>query len=158
MFTVMCYPHWIKLLPTYLPITDVAVSSTTNSVTDQSSDPLLSSTAPVFTGANIGSISACIFQIFQGNVKIVQNERKLRTVIDSDEQDWLWSYFLSTLSNFELIFTTSKLDFHLTLTWSIFCDRKNIVWWPKNPYSNLRINDCFCQIPLQSVFRRFHIQ
>ena len=47
----------------------------------QSSDPLLSSTAPVFTGANIGSISRCTLQIFHGNVKIVQNERKRRIVI-----------------------------------------------------------------------------
>ena len=53
----------------------------------QSSDPLLSSTAPVFTGANIGSIRRCTFQIFHGNVKIVQNERKRRIVIDSDEDD-----------------------------------------------------------------------
>ena len=37
----------------------------------QSSDPLLSSTAPVFTGANTGSINRCTFQIFHGNVKIV---------------------------------------------------------------------------------------
>ena len=43
----------------------------------------------------------------QKNVKIVQNERKCRIVIDSDEDDWLWSYFLSTLSSFELIFTAS---------------------------------------------------
>ena len=46
----------------------------------QSSDPFLSSTAPIFTGANIGSISRCTFQIFHGNVKIVQIERKLRSV------------------------------------------------------------------------------
>ena len=65
----------------------LAASSTTNSVTDHLSDPLPSSTAPVFTGANIGSISACIFQLFHGNVKIVQSERKRRTVIESDEED-----------------------------------------------------------------------
>ena len=47
----------------------------------QSIDPLLSSTAPVFTGANIGSISRCTLKIFHGNVKIVQNERKRRIVI-----------------------------------------------------------------------------
>ena len=87
--------------------TDIAASSTTTTLIDQSSDPLLSSTAPIFTGANIGSISGCTFQIFHGNVKIVQNERKRRIVIDSDEDDWLWSYFLSTLSSFELIFTAS---------------------------------------------------
>ena len=89
--------------------TDIAASSTTTTLIDQSSDPLLSSTAPIFTGANIGSIRGCTFQfqIFHGNVKIVQNERKRRIVIDSDEDDWLWSYFLSTLSSFELIFTAS---------------------------------------------------
>ena len=64
-------------------------SSTTTAFIDQSSDPLLFSTAPIFTGANIGSISGCTFQIFHGNVKIVQNERKRRIVIDSDEDDSL---------------------------------------------------------------------
>ena len=69
--------------------TDIAASSTTTTLIDQSSDPLLSSTAPIFTGANIGSIRGCTFQfqIFHGNVKIVQNERKRRIVIDSDEDD-----------------------------------------------------------------------
>ena len=43
----------------------------------RSSDTLLSFTAPVFYRCklNIGSISRCTFQIFHGNVKIVQNER-----------------------------------------------------------------------------------
>ena len=72
--------------------TDIAASSTKTTLIDQSSDPLLSSTAPPFTRANIGSIG-CTFQIFHGNVKIVQNERKRRVVIDSDGDDWLWSYF-----------------------------------------------------------------
>ena len=54
---------------------------------------VLSSTAPVFTGANIGSISRCTFQIFHSKVKIVQNERKRQIVIDRDEDDRLWSYF-----------------------------------------------------------------
>ena len=36
---------------------------------------------------NVGSISRCTFQIFHGNVKIVQNERKRRIVIDTDEDD-----------------------------------------------------------------------
>ena len=67
--------------------TDIAASSTTTRLIDQSSDPLLSSTALIFTGANIGSISGCTFQIFHGSVKIVQNERKRRIVIDSDEED-----------------------------------------------------------------------
>ena len=66
---------------------DIAASSTTTTLIGQSSDPLLSSTAPIFTGANIGSITGCTFQIFNGNVKIVQNERKRRVVINSDEDD-----------------------------------------------------------------------
>ena len=94
--------------------TDIAASSTTNTLIDQSSDPLLSSTAPGFTGANIGSISGCTFQTFHGNVKIVQNERKRRIVIESDEDDWLWSYFSSTLSSFEL-FSTASIDTDLIL-------------------------------------------
>ena len=67
--------------------TDIAASSTTTTMINQSSDPLPSSTAPVFTGVNIGSIIGCTFQIFHGSVKIVQNERKRRIVIDSDEDD-----------------------------------------------------------------------
>ena len=55
-----------------------------NSMMNSSVDPLLSSTAPVFTGANFGSISDCTFQIFHGNVKIVQAEKKRRLVIESD--------------------------------------------------------------------------
>ena len=50
-------------------------------------DPLLSSTAPVFAGANIGSISGCTFQIFHGDVKIVQAEKKLRLIVESDDHD-----------------------------------------------------------------------
>ena len=66
---------------------------------------------------NIGSISRCTFQIFHGNVKIVRNESKRRIVIDSDEDDWLWSYVCQ-------LCPVSNLDFHLTLTWSIFQSRK----------------------------------
>ena len=40
----------------------------------------------------------------------------------------------------------------MTLTWSIFCYQENIVWSTRNPFSSFRINNCFCQIPLQSVF------
>ena len=67
--------------------TDIAASLTANTLIDQSSDPLLSSTSPFFTGANIGSISRCTFQMLRGNAKIVQNERKRRIVIKSDEDD-----------------------------------------------------------------------
>ena len=58
-----------------------------NSMVNSSVDPLLSSTTPVFAGANIGSISGCTFLIFHGNVKIVQAEKKRRLIIESDEHD-----------------------------------------------------------------------
>ena len=60
--------------------------------------------------------------------------------------------FLSTLYNFELIFTASNFDFHFTLTCSIFCNQQSIVWSTRNPFSNFRISNYFCQMPLQSVF------
>ena len=91
------------------------------------SHPLLSSTPPVFQygcKVNVGSISGCTFQIFHGYVRIVQNERKRRIVIESDEDDWRLSYFLSTLSSFELIFTASNFDFHFTLTYPYFLINK----------------------------------
>ena len=84
---------------------------------DQSTDPSLPSTAPVFTGTKHWIHHGCTFQIFHVNVKIVQNERKRRIVIESDEDDWLWSYFLSTVSSCELFFTTSKLELSLDTDW-----------------------------------------
>ena len=62
-------------------------STAVNSMMKSSVDPLLSSAAPVFAGANIGSISGCTFQIFHGNVKFVQTEKKRRLVIESDDDD-----------------------------------------------------------------------
>ena len=94
---------------------------------------------------NIVSIGRYTFQIFHGNVKIVQYERKRRIVIDSDEDDWLWSYVCQ-------LRPVSNLDFHLTLTWSIFQSRKYCLIDKKNRSSNFRINNCFCEIPLQSIF------
>ena len=107
----------------------------------QSSDPLLSSTSPV---PNIASISRCTFQTFYGNVEIVQNERTRR--IYCYRQRWgrlTLNLCLLTMSSFELIFTASNLDFHLTLTWSIFQSRQYglIVKFPN-------FNNCFCLIPL----------
>ena len=58
-----------------------------NSMVNSSVDPLLSSTTPVFAGANIGSISGCTFQIFHGNVKKVQAEKKRQLIIESDDDD-----------------------------------------------------------------------
>ena len=55
-----------------------------------------------------------------------------------------------TMSSFELIFTASNLDFHLTLTWSIFQSRK---YGLIDKFPNFRINNCFCLIPLQSVLK-----
>ena len=46
-------------------------------------DPLLSSAAPVFARANIGSNRGCTFQINHANVKFVQTEKKRRLVIES---------------------------------------------------------------------------
>ena len=45
-----------------------------NSMLKSDMDPLLSSTAIVFSRTNIGSISGCTFPIFHSNVKIVQGE------------------------------------------------------------------------------------
>ena len=103
---------------------------------------------------NKGSISRCTFQIFYGNVKIVQNERiKRRTVIDNDEDDWLWSCVCQLFPVLNLIFTASNLEFHLILCWSIFQSRKYCLI-DKKPcaFANFRINNCFFQVPLQSLF------
>ena len=62
-------------------------SAAVNSMMNSSVNPLLSSTVPVFAGANIGSISGCTFQIFHGDVKIVQGEKKHRLIIESDDDD-----------------------------------------------------------------------
>ena len=52
---------------------------------NQSNGPLLSSITPVFLGANIGCITGCTFQIYQGNEKVVKNRKKGPFVIESDE-------------------------------------------------------------------------
>ena len=41
----------------------------------------------VFAGASISSISECQFQIFNGPVKIFQEKKRRRLVIESDEED-----------------------------------------------------------------------
>ena len=40
-----------------------------------------------FAGANIGSVSGCQFQIFHGDVKIVQQSKRRRVIIESDDED-----------------------------------------------------------------------
>ena len=66
---------------------NASTSTAVNSMMKSSVDPLLSSATPVFAGANVGSISGCTFQIFHGNVKFVQTEKKRRLVIESDDDD-----------------------------------------------------------------------
>ena len=41
----------------------------------------------VFPGANISSISGCQFQIFNGPVKLIQQGKKRRYVIEGDDED-----------------------------------------------------------------------
>ena len=56
-------------------------------------------------------------------------------------------------------------SFKLRLSWSLDTDliytsikKVLFVWSTKNLFSNFRINNCFCQIPLQSVFEvRFQL-
>jgi len=62
-------------------------SAALNSMMNSSVNPRLCSTAPVFAGANIGSINGCTFQIFHGDEKIVQGEKKRRLIIESDDDD-----------------------------------------------------------------------
>ena len=45
------------------------------------------SQAVFFAGATITKISNCDFHIFNGPVKIIQEKKLLRVVIDSDEKD-----------------------------------------------------------------------
>ena len=61
---------------------------------------------------NIGSIIRCTFQIFHGDVKIVQNERKRRIVIDRDGRLTL-KLCLLTMSSFEFNFHSFKLRLSL---------------------------------------------
>ena len=62
------------------------------------------------------SITGSTFQIFHGDVKILMNNRNKRLfVIESDEDDWLYSYFFS----FQLISTAA-------FSCSIITDARNI--------------------------------
>ena len=53
----------------------IATSTNKNALISQSNGPLLSSIAPVFAGAIIGSITGCTFQIFPGDVRIVKTKK-----------------------------------------------------------------------------------
>ena len=76
------------------------------SVMNSSVDPRLSSTAQVFAGANIGSISGCTFQIFHGNVKYFKPKRSADSLCWSDDDDWPFFskrsqfFFVQTLAQF----------------------------------------------------------
>ena len=71
----------------------------------------------------------------------------LSTMMD----DWLLC--LSTMSSFEFNFHSFKLRLSLDPDLIHISIKKVLFnWSTKNPYSNFRINNCFCQIPLRSVF------
>ena len=74
-------------MPCVLPLKTHYQLTAVKSMMKFSVDPLLSSAAPVFAGANIGSISGHTFQIFHENVKFVQTEKERRLVIVSDDDD-----------------------------------------------------------------------
>ena len=68
------------------------------------------------------SITGSTFQIFHGDVKILKNNRNKRPfVIESDEDDWLYSYFL----RFEFISTAA-------FSGSIITDARNIYLFLKS--------------------------
>ena len=70
----------------------------------------------VFWRCRRTSITGSTFQIFHGDVKILKNNRNKRLfVIESDEDDWLYSYFFS----FQLISTAA-------FSCSIITDARNI--------------------------------
>ena len=69
-----------------------------------------------FCRCKLTSITGSTFKIFHGDVKILKNNRNKRPfVIESDEDDWLYSYFF----RFELISTAA-------FSRSIITDEKNI--------------------------------
>ena len=69
-----------------------------------------------FCGSKLTSITGSSFKIFHGDVKILNNNRNKRPfVIESDEDDWLYSYFF----RFEFISTAA-------FSGSIITDARNI--------------------------------
>ena len=64
----------------------LSLQHTTNSLAvNNASVPAASS--GVFPGANISSISGCQFEVFNGPVKLIQQGKKRRYVIESDDED-----------------------------------------------------------------------
>ena len=96
-FQVSKISIWLRVLPVKKPRPFTVNTSV---------DPLVSSTAPVFTGANIGSINGCTFQIFHGNVKIVQAEKSVDSLLKVTTMIYLSSHKKSVFvcPNFSLSF------------------------------------------------------
>ena len=60
------------------------------------------------------------------NVKIVQNERKRRIVMDSDEDDWLWLFFVNFVQ-FSINFDSFKrLDPYFVIKKVVFDRQKTL--------------------------------
>ena len=93
------------------------------------------------------SIIGSTFQIFHGDVKILKNNRNKRPfVIESDEDDWLYSYFL----RFEFISTAA-------FSGSIITDARNIYLFLRSTkffgiFEKEKTSSCcdFLQIPSQT--------
>ena len=78
----------------------------------------------------------------KGSVELLS--RAMRTI------DFDWLFFV----NFVQFWSFTAPNFHLTLLHPYVVKRnnqENIVWSTKNPFSNFGINNCFCQIPLQTI-------
>ena len=96
---------------------------------------------------NIGSISGCTFQILHGDVKIDQDERKRRIVIDSDGRLTL-KLCLLTMSSFEFNFHSFKLRISLD-TELIHISIKKVLFDRQKTLSRiLESTIAFFQIPL----------
>ena len=93
------------------------------------------------------SITGSTFQIFHGDVKILKNNRNKRPfVFESDEDDWLYSYFL----RFEFISTAA-------FSGSIITDARNIYLFLRSTkffgiFEKEKTSSCcdFRQIPSQT--------
>ena len=109
-----------------------------------------------FCRCKLTSITGSTFKIFHGDVKILKNNRNKRPfVIESDEDDWLYSYFF----RFELISTAA-------FSRSIITDEKNIylfkidkilrhIWKKKKQPVAAVIFDKFRHKPLLILARSF---
>ena len=100
-----------------------------------------------FCGSKLTSITGSSFKIFHGDVKILNNNRNKRPfVIESDEDDWLYSYFF----RFEFISTAA-------FSGSIITDARNIYLFLRSTkffgiFEKEKTSSCcdFRQIPSQT--------